>query len=172
MGSTYVRIKKNLVYALLLTAAILPAQKAHASITGVTTTPSSRNVAINRTASVSITWRVTGPLVTFVSSPQGQFVNPIDATTLGIVNTPFTKTGLGGAGALAVTSSVSFNEQLLVPASIIAKARSLGLSQIVYRRFFSDSGMQPGGGSITLNITGSAGAGFNISREALSFTDK
>jgi len=163
-------IRKTLICAMLLAAAILPVREAQAVITGVTTIPASRNVAIRHAASVSLTWKVSAfDLLNFtglgpsVSSQQGVFRTPA-GQTLGSVNTPLITTGtLGGVFVL-------IKEQLLVPASIVARARSLKANQIQYIRVFSSGTTAQG--TLLLNITGSAGAGFNISREALSFTDK
>jgi len=172
MGSTYARIKKTLVCALLLAAAMLPTQTVHADIVSVTATPSSRNVAINRTTSISLIWNVAsnGPSGTLANSTNGVFQNPVNNTIIGTVN----KVLSGITTPPPPGSLIRFSEQVLVPASIIAKARKLGINSLLYTRIFSDnfSTMVPGNGAITLNITGSAGAGFNISREALSFTDK
>jgi len=163
--STYHMIRKALIFAVFLAAAILPVQDAQAIILGVTAIPSNRNVAINRTASVSLTWKIVGaPVKTSVASQQGVFTAA--GQTLGSVNTSLAATGN--------VTSVFIKEQLFIPASIVAKARGLGATQILYQRRFLDGATSPPGflGSLTLNITGSAGAGFNISREALSFTDK
>jgi hypothetical protein len=62
-------------------------------------------------------------------------------------------------------------EHVLIPASIVAKARAAGASQIFYSRQFSP-GPFLAVATAEFNITGSAGAGLSISREALSFTDK
>jgi len=167
---TYRTIRKSLICALFLAAAMLPAQQAHASILSVTALPASHNVTVNHTASVAIMWNVTGggqgPLGPVVSSQQSFFgiQGGQGFIILKNVNTPLSKTNPGSASLL-------IREQLLIPASVIAKARKLGAIQFSYVRNFNDGNL-PKSGTITFNITGSAGAGFNISREALSFTDK
>jgi len=52
---TYRMMRKSLICALLLAAAMLSVQAAQATVNATSTT---RNIAINRTASVQVTWRV------------------------------------------------------------------------------------------------------------------
>ncbi len=157
------------VCALLLTVTTTLPQEAKAFVLDAVPSTLNSNIAMKHTASVSVTWNLTllanaGPIV---SSSQGVFRTPT-GQTLGTVNIPLTANVLNNA------ASVSFKESLLIPASIMAKAQGLGASQILFQRVFTDANSSIGLplGSLTLNITGSAGAGFSISREALSFTDK
>ena len=151
---------------LLLGSMTLPVKIASAAVTDVTATSLTHNVAVRRTASASVSWQVflfglAGPTV---SSSRGVFLTPAGAV-IGSVNTLLTK------AIAATTTQTLFSEQLLIPASIIAKANSLGANQIIYQRSFVDATSTVGGitGFLVFNITGSAGAGFSISREALSF---
>jgi len=166
--STHLMIRKILICALFLAAAILPAQEAQAVVNATSTT---RNIAINRTASVQVRWRgsftppPTNNVATSIpySSPQGALSIPNGPVLLRIQRT---------VGGLAVLTGRSFiftvSENVLIPASVIARARAAGANQVAYERSFT-----PGGrGTVLFNITGSAGAGFSIFREALSFTDK
>jgi len=164
--SAYCMMKKSLLCALLLAAAILPTREAQAIVNATSTT---RNIAINRTASVQVRWRVSIPVGTSnftslpVSSSQGVLSIPNGPALLRIQRTV---SGLAVKAGSFFTFTAS--ENVLIPASVIARARAAGANQIAYERSFI-----PGGKGIVLfNITGSAGAGFSISREALSFTDK
>jgi len=164
--STHRMIRKTLICALFLAAAMLPAQQAHAFVNATSTT---RNIAINRTVSVRVTWKIVVAVgaATQVSSTQATF-NPIPAGP-SLLTVSRTIGGLTTPGIPNINSStLTVSETILIPASVIAKARAAGAKQISYERSFT-----PGGkGGVIFNITGSAGAGFNISREALSFTDK
>jgi len=170
INAGYIITRKLLIYVLFLTAILIPAQQAQAFILSVTPSPSSRNVATGHTFSTSINWNVVGggqgPLGAAVTSQQSAFFIQTGQGTviLANVNTPLNKTNPGAISLL-------ISEKILIPASVIAKARSRGVNQFFYARLFSD-GNKPATGTMTFNITGSAGAGFSISREALSFTDK
>jgi len=170
LNSGYVMTRKLLICALLLTAIVLPTQQAQAFILSVTPNPSSSNVAIGHTFSTSINWNVVGggqgPLGATVTSQQSAFFIQTGQgnVTLANVNTSLNKANPGAP-------SLRIRERILIPASIIAKARSHGVNQFFYARVFSDGNL-PVTGSMPFNITGSAGAGFSISREALSFTDQ
>ena len=163
-NKAYCMIRKSLVCVILLAAAILSAQEAQAVVNATSTT---RNIAINQSASVQVKWQVgvATPVGTPVNSPQGTLSIPAGSVLLRINRTVSGKTTVPQGPNSSIFTA---NEALLIPACVIAKARAAGINQISYERTFT-----PGGkGTILFNITGSAGAGFSISREALSFTDK
>lgn len=161
---------KVLLLVLCLTSIAFPAQQAQAFIQNATPTPASRNIATGHTFSASITWNIAGggqgPLGAAISSQQSAFFIQTGQgqVVLKNVNTPLNKANPGA-------TSLLIGEKILIPASIIAKARRQGASQIFYARVFTD-GSLPVTGIMTFNITGSIGANFSITREALSFTDK
>jgi len=159
-------IKRLLTYVLFATAAILSAQEGQAAINA---TSSTKNVAINRTASIQVTWQITviPATPTQVTSTQADF-GPVPAGPL-FLRVPKSISGLAVPPTRFSNSAfLTLSETVLIPASVIAKARAAGVKQIIYERTFT-----PGGkGGVILNITGSGSAGFSISREALSFTDE
>jgi len=164
--SAYRIMRKTLLCALLLTAVMLSAQEAKAFINATSIT---KNIAINRTSSVQVTWQIAVVPATPVQVVSNQ------ATFGPVPPGPVLMRVSKQIGGLAVPPSQFSNnallivsETVLVPASVIAKARATGAKQIVYERTFIPGGQ----GGVIFNITGSAGAGFSISREALSFTDK
>jgi len=170
LNSGYISTRKLLTCVLFLTVVLIPAQQAQAFILGVTPTPSSRNVVAGHAFSTSINWKVVGggqgPLGAAVTSQKSAFLIQTGQGTvvLANINTPLNKVNPGAPSLL-------ISEKILIPASIIVKARNHGVKQFFYVRLFSD-GSIPATGTMPFNITGSAGAGFSISREALSFTDK
>lgn len=164
--SAYHIMRKTLACALLLTAMMLSAQEAQAFVSATSVT---KNIAINRTSSVQVTWQiavvpatpvqVVSNQATFGPVPPGAVLLRVSKQIGGLAVPP---TQFSNNALLTVSETV------LIPASVIAKARAVGAKQIVYERSFT-----PGGkGGVTFNITGSASARFSISREALSFTDK
>jgi len=167
MGLTCARIKKPLVCALFFAAAILPTQEAQAVVNATSTT---RNIAINRTASVQVIWR--GSFIPNTNNTASSIPDSSSQGTLSIPNGPVLLRTQRTVGGLATPAGAFFiftaSENVLIPASVIARARAAGANQVAYERSFTLAGK----GIILFNITGSAGAGFSISREALSFTDK
>jgi len=163
---TYLTYIGKILIPGLLFMVIIGIQPAYAIIVA-STTVLNRSIAINQTASVTIPWKVVTTATGPVTSSQAAFLTPA-GSVLKLVNTPLNGPSFIHAGE--AFPSFRATESLLIPASIIAKARAAGANQIKYSRIFNDG--QPAAVSFFINITGSAGAGFNISREALSFTDK
>jgi len=89
-NKAYCMIRKSLVCAMLLAAAILSAQEAQA----VTATSTTRNIAINQSASVQVKWKATvvGVVGISVSSPQGTLSIPNGPVLLRINRTIAGKT--------------------------------------------------------------------------------
>lgn len=139
-------------------------------------TPSQRNVAVGRSATISLTWSMTssgpstGGTVTISSlSTDLEFLDGSGTPLGSALARSFSRTGtLPPLGAPLITT---FSEPLLVPRYIIDKARSNGANQITVRRRFTATGIVAGTTliSMTLNITGSAGGSFAITRLALDF---
>jgi hypothetical protein len=167
--------------ASLLLAAIvaLSATLAEASVIGLNVAPSSQNVAIGQTGTVTVTWTVVNSLLTPSTTSTvtsfGAFVPSCTLTppfVLGTPTNPILSSTVPTAGATTITHNVI--DTVIVPAELIQRARDAGLSTIFYlRRFFVPPTIEaadPGRfACVGLNITGSAGAGFSVSREALSF---
>lgn len=163
---TYRKIKRTLSHTLLLVTTVFAIQPAYAAIVA-STTLLNKNIAVNQPSSVTIPWKVVTTGAATVSSTQAAFMTP-GGTVLQRVNTQMSGSSFIHAGE--AFPSFQTTEALLIPASVVAKARAAGATQLRYSRVFSDG--QPGTISFLINITGSAGARFSISREALSFTDK
>jgi hypothetical protein len=67
--------------------------------------------------------------------------------------------------------TVSLSESLLVPRTVILRARRLGFASITYSRTFQDGGQTFATNAVVLALTGSSAGGFSISRVALRFDD-
>ena len=135
-----------------------------AAVTAVSTSPSSANVPINRSASFTMAWSVTSNTAGTVtmSSTSGQFVTP-GGQVLRTLNKTISKTITGpGVGIV--------RETVLVPAHIILRTHKLGYNRVLFRRSFDD-----GGGantdSIALYIVTAKTARFSISSITLRFSD-
>jgi len=181
---THHLMRKTLASALLLFTAILPAHAVQffdtfnfapnatgvfnfaPNATGVFATASNKNIAINRTASIQVTWNVVTFSPALVSSTEG-VLSPLPAGPA-LLRIPKLLNGKSRLDPTSRKSVFSITEKVLIPASVIARARAAGAIQISYERSFIPAGK----GNVVFNITGSASAGFSISREALSFTDK
>lgn len=150
---------------LLLVGNMLGMTSAYATVTSVTASPGAANAPLGSSTSTAITWSVTTNSGTFVSSPSGTFTD-FNGVVLGTNPNALYQnvTVLPGVGA-----TVPLTEVVLVPASVIYRAYSLGDSGFLYTRTFTDSS---GGGfamSVTLNITSSALSGFSLTGMSLSF---
>lgn len=164
----------------ILLAAGLSVRVADASLSSVTPTPSQRNVALATANAFSVTWTVvrnnapnTPPPGATVTSSQGVFT---DATgnVLGTVPTVLSQTqGVPppGAGPPPPTTFF-FHESVQVPQQVVYRAFKAGITFFYYTRVFTDSGgLTSTLGRMVLNITGSAAAGFNLTRLSLRFDD-
>jgi len=160
------KIRAITAYVLFLTTTMFVAQPSYALIVG-STTVLNKSIAVNQSISLTIPWKVVTTATGQVTSTQSAFMTP-GGTVLKVVNTQLN--GLSFPHPGEAFPSFQATESLLIPASIVAQARAAGATQLRYTRIFSDG--QPAPVTILINITGSAGAGFSISREALSFTDK
>ncbi len=165
-------LARQVIKVFLLPLLAVLTANAHAGITSVTTLPATKNVPVNRSTSISLTWRVQSDLsgLITITSTGGRFRvnNPIDGPVLGTVSKTLSQS-VNSAAAAPVPADLF--EAVLVPASVMFQAHKLGFNVVFYERNFSDGAIGSGGGSITLAI-GSAGASdFGISRMALQFDD-
>lgn len=158
----------------ILVVSLCVSVQSYAAVTLVTTIPTSRSVALGRATSVPIIWRVTDvesaaappPIGGWVvSSTTGTFcyVSGVACVQLGTVSKTISKSHSTTGGII-----LSIPESVLVPSEIIFRAHKLGLSSFRYQRTFTPAGASDTGW-VTLNIGGSAGTGFGVSRLALSF---
>jgi hypothetical protein len=166
---------------LLVAVLTLSPTGAVASVIGLNAAPSAQNAAIGQTATVTATWTVVNsllvPSATSSVTSFGAFVPSCTLTppfVLGTPTNPVLNSTVPTAGATTVTHSVI--DTVTVPAELIQRGRDAGLSTIFYlRRFFVPPTIEvadPGRfACVALNITGSGGAGFSVTREALSFDD-
>ncbi len=140
----------------------------------------SANVARDRPTTLTVRWTVertvvSAPTAGTVSSTKGEFVDGSGRMVLGTVERRLSRTLLPATrGASTV---YTFTETLTVPRSVLFQAHRLGLSQIQYRRAFTDcpgaecAALDPAA-AVTLNITGAAAGGFSVSRLQLRFEDE
>jgi hypothetical protein len=168
-----------LVGLLLLT----PLSAANAAVIGANVTPGSRSVAISQTTSVNVTWTViNSPLATSTTSTIssiGIFAaicssgSPLLPTPLGIpANSAISNT----VATTGTTALHTISETVIVPPELVQRARAAGLTSFYFLRHFAvppaieqnDPGVNA---CVRLDITGSGGAGFTITQEALSFDD-
>jgi hypothetical protein len=165
----WIKNMQQLVNRVILMVILLlaPLVSVHAAVTNVTASPANANVAIARSTTVIVTWKVSDvitlvPPVT-VSSSQGVF-----KTATGVTLATTTKTL---SRTISASGIVVFSETLLVPESVIYKVYKMGLSSFIYERSFSDGSGSPVSNSITFNITGASGSSFSIDRLSLRFAD-
>lgn len=159
----------------LFLAGLVAPGAALASMGSVTAVPGTANVAVGRTNTVYITWQVTrlqypGFCGSTVSSPSGQLTSASGGTVYQTVPVLLTQTQVC-SGPAGTPTPFTFRETLQVPASVIAAALRQGQATLRYTRTFSD-GFSNSTASVTLAVTGSAGAGFSLSRLALSFDNE
>ena len=134
--------------------------------------PAQANVALNRSARVSVNWRLStdaGPVV----QSSGGVLDDGSNTLLTIdrpLSVPANRAGTNPATGLAVTQTVTLRETLTLPAAVLSRAFSQGTTRLFYTRQFSDSNGTLGI-TLVLNITGAGAAGFNINYLGLRFGD-
>lgn len=160
--------EKRVLTTVILAALAQVAIKAEAAVT-VTATPQNQTVPLGQSSSRSLVWNITdtcASTTSTVTSANGTFRDVCgSANILATSNSSLTS-------SKPVTFGVgnhSIPESVLVPADASFKAQKLGLQQFVYQRTFTGAMSSTGFGCLTLNITSSSAAGFNVSREALSF---
>ena len=157
----------------LLTTAVLATIIATVTVDGlatVTTIPSSGNVPLGQSSSVTVAWSTNSSFgtATSITSTSGTFRSPCPVGA-GVVTFGTVSTTLSKSGPIPTFTTTIFNESVLVPADIVDRARRLGLSQIGYQRVFSFTPQPNEVGCLPLNITSSAAANLGISGEVLSF---
>ncbi len=134
-------------------------------------TPPPRLIVLGQPTTLSVVWNVVrstglgcGPTV---SSSQG-LVHANDGNGPVLLTVPTTLSRTQACPNAPATTSFTFNESLFIPADVVQRAHKLGAPNLVFERAFSD-GITSVTGTVYLQITGSAAAGFSISREALQF---
>lgn len=138
---------------------------AHAAVTGVNTSPSSANVPVNRSVSISLVWLANSNTVgtVTVTSTQAQFRTP-GGQILRSSSKNLSKT-ITGPGIATIRESV------LVPTSLVQRSLKLGFNRILYRRSFND-----GGGASNTDMvfyfTSTGAASFAVSGIVLRFDNK
>ncbi len=154
-------MRRSSLVRILAAMSFVATATASAAVTVVTATPASRNVALNRSTSVNLTWSAatTSAGTVTVSSAKGEFRAPGGAL-LGTVAKPLSQTVTG-------PTTASFTEAILVPADVIQRAHKEGFDQLRYERSFTDGAAATG--QITLHIATASAASFGITRLALAF---
>lgn len=139
----------------------------------VTNQSGSSNISYTDTSTVSLRWSMLsfgfapGPRI---SSQNGRFLDGA-GSVIGINNKVLAKTITPLPN---VTATVSINETLRIPKSVLYTANKRGLTQITYARTFTDC---PGTDcnvlvpdpTITFNLTSSSGATFGVTNYRLRF---
>ncbi|GMQ92108.1 MAG: hypothetical protein BMS9Abin11_1427 [Gammaproteobacteria bacterium] len=137
----------------------------HAAITVVNTSPSSANVPVSRSVSISLVWLANSNTAgqVAVTSTQAEFRTP-GGQVLRSSSKKLGKT-IAGPGVANIQESV------LVPTSLVQRSLKLGFNRILYRRSFND-----GGGAASTDMvfyfTSTGAASFAISGIALRFDNK
>ncbi len=173
IGSRVARMARPLSSLLGLTvlAILLTPSVVVADVASVIPTPATRPVALGQPTTLSIVWNAArsafGNCGDTVSSLQGvvHAGNPNGPVVL-TVPTNLSKTIPCNLNAGAI---FTFTESVFIPADIVQRAQRSGASGLVFVRQFDNSPGSPFTGEVQLPITGSAAAGFSVSREALQF---
>ncbi len=163
------------ILALFLTILFLLGD-ARAAITVVMVDPAAQKVPVARFASARITWTVTRTLArgvpagTSVRSARGEFRVNVDSTgrerVIETVERPLAQNLPVNADDPSAT--LVFRETVRIPARVLFRAAEEGAAQVRYVRSFDD-GFGSATAALALDITGSAAAGFGVTRLALDF---
>lgn len=148
---------------------------AFAVLTGVSVSPRSATLAVDRAGSVSLTWAIdaspvnSGPST--LTSSQILITNASrDATLIGTIPRTLSRTITPGG-------SILISETVVIPRSIIqamSRARDLDgnpASAFLLVRNFSDNGIDTLSAAVNLYLTGASGSLLKIDRMALTFDD-
>lgn len=164
--------RKRLPWLVLLALMLMPCTSAFAMVTSVTVAVSPTQIPLGKSATVRVTWTVSGAILaagspdTTLSSQAGEFWSGPRSfrTQLGSYARALTRS-VPSAGY-----NVTFSETVFVPASVSYKAFKAGWSTFDIIRSFNDGG-GASSGFVSVKITGSGSAGLNIGRQALYFDD-
>jgi hypothetical protein len=159
---------REALVALSISTALLVSSSANAFVQSVSVSPTTKNVPITRSVSISVSWNptVVSPVPVTVSSSQGEFKIGLQTVK---TNPRTLQRTVTTQSQLAV---LSFPEVVQVPIDVIAQANKQGFAGITYRRAFDDGSGQSSFATVILPISGNLGAGFDVSRLALHFEDK
>ncbi|HHO68048.1 MAG TPA: hypothetical protein ENK12_03355 [Gammaproteobacteria bacterium] len=163
-------LHRHLAFAVLLY--LLPQPPALAVLSNPRVLPAQANVALNRTARVSVNWRFTTDAGPAVQSPGGVLD---DGSTVFLnvdrpLSAPAGRAGIDPVTGLPVSQTVTLRETLTLPAAVLSRAFNQGVTRLFYTRQFSDANGTLSA-TLVLHITGSAAAGFNVNYLGLRFED-
>ncbi|MEX1032599.1 MAG: hypothetical protein WDZ30_04515 [Cellvibrionaceae bacterium] len=119
---------------LLMTIALMTtAITAVADITGASVTPTQQQLAAGTTNNISLSWQVTttSAHAAVTTSGSASYVDPDTGAVIGTMGMAFTAAGPG---------PLTFNETLAISAAQISGWQTLGLTRVLLRRVFLDSG--------------------------------
>lgn len=137
-----------------------------ASVQSVTPSPSSFNVSVGNSVTLTVRWNVVRDNANAsptVSSSAGVISIPGYGTIYTVNSTLSQTRTVNGA-----TTSFIFTESVTLPSSVIYTAYKLGFRTFVFQRAFSDC-CGAATGTVTLSITGGNAGSFSISRIAMRF---
>jgi type IV secretory pathway protease TraF len=165
---------KRLAGLLLMLCLSLFLEPASALLSGVVAMPPSASVAYNRSASVSVTWRVNADPgnvgITTVTSGFIQISDPPQDTVYGTIPRTISRSVSPGG-------QVSITETVLIPRSVIltmVRARDAGgkpFPSFIMQRSFTDDNANFLTASVNLYLSGGSGGLFQVEQMALSFDD-
>lgn len=166
---------KRFIALLTLIGLSLFQGSAFAILTGVTVSPLSATLAVNRPGSVNLTWAVdaspTNSLPTTATSSQIVITGPGQDVIYGTIPRSLSRT-------IAPGGSTLISETVLIPRSIIQslnRARDANgnpVSTFLLVRNFSDNNFDLLSASVNLYLTGGSGSLLQINRLALTFDDQ
>ncbi|MDQ7048686.1 MAG: hypothetical protein Q9M92_03785 [Enterobacterales bacterium] len=127
------------VFSLVMFTSLYSSQSA-AQITSAKGTSSNNSISLSATSIKPIQWRVIIAPSRFsqvaVRSQTGIFFDSSFKVVLGRIDSPIVRQKLSFKGQ---PTSFSLRENLRIPQTVVKKARSLGLNQIIFQRVFFDS---------------------------------
>lgn len=169
MKSATTKVLPGLVLLVLL---LVPLSSTLAAVTGVLATVTPNTVPLGKSATVRVTWTISGnqavnpPLQNIITSNKAEFWNDFYNTTnlFGTYLRQVTKSTPNSAYTVVIS------EVIPIPASVSYNAFKAGWNTFDIIRTFDDGG-GPIASFVTVKITGSGSAGLNIGRQALYFDD-
>ena len=164
---------RHLPILCLFLAALGLSTPARALLSNPQVQPAQANLAIQRSARITVNWRLTTDAGPSVQSAAGVLEDGGGAVYLTVgrpLSAPAPRAGIDPLTGAARSQAVTLRETLVIPAATVMRAFESGVRQLFYRRNFSDAN-----GTLTsvlvLNITGAGAAGFQLGYLALRFDD-
>lgn len=161
-------MKRLIALALLLLLANTGTALAVPSITGVSASPSSRNVPYSGGAAVTVVWRInrTGPVPFTIAADTGVF----KATT--ISNIPWGTVPAFSRSFTAPQTVITFTETFLVPQAVMRKALETNNGNFVLMHNFSDDNFATSfPGVVNLHVTGGGAGPLGVQQLTLTFSN-